>query len=604
MRSIKERIQICLHIASEMALCERFTPGQVRILEFLYTPPPGDPFRPVVIAAFRGMGKSTLAQLVMLERLDDNPDLKCAYISKTAEFAQKASSWCMTATKRVPYLNHLAPDTRDGRYSVKGWDVGCITRAEPSPSVSAHGIQNQITGTRANMLIVDDIETPLNSKTHSSRDELRVAVDELVAVGKPQQENGSGGCQTVVLGTFHSTTESIYLHYRKKCNAHMMLWPARVPEREDLSAYMGCLADPIMTMMERGLHGRPTDTRFNESVLLTKEAGMTPGGWRMQYQLNPAMQDEEKYPLKIRNLAVVNVNQQLPEVVVYQRAPEFAIREYEAPGHGQDNIFYRAAEVKGTYPADRAGSVMALDPAGGGKDEFAWSVMRTYNGNFFLQDIGGQAAEATEEFYRMLAEKAQFHKVKAIAVETNFGDLQLYRMALESNLKDIGYPCSVEEFKSGGMRKERRIAETLCPITQMHRLFIDEKVVEEDCRLIAQARDEEELSHSLFYQYTRLSEEDNSLLHDDRIDVVHMACAYFQEQVQHVQHQNYERRNEEYMYAMLPEHITGRKTVITLQRRQMGMTLEQAKEAAMLEGAGTRDRYSPVRGWNAKVVRR
>ena len=604
MRSIKESIQICLHIAQEMSLCERFTPGQVNILEFLYTPPPGDPFRPVVVAAFRGMGKSTLAQLMMLERLDNNPDLKCAYISKTAEFAIKASSWCMTATKRVPYLQYLAPDTKDGRYSVKGWDVSCISRVEPSPSVSAHGIQNQITGTRANLLIVDDIETAVNSRTHNSRDELRTAVDELVAVGKPQQENGSGGCQTVVLGTFHSTTESIYLHYRNKCNAHMMLWPARVPEREDLSAYMGCLASPIMTMMEHGLHGRPTDTRFTEAVLLTKEGGMTPGGWLMQMMLNPTMQDEQKYPLKIRNLAVVNVDRQLPELVVYRRSPDFAIPEYEAPGHGQDNIFYRAAEVKGTYPADRAGSVMALDPAGGGKDEFAWSVMRTYNGNFFLQDVGGQASEATEDFYRMLAEKAQFYKVKTILVETNFGSLQLYRMALESHLKDIGYPCSVEEFKAAGVRKERRIAETLCPITQNHRLFIDERVVADDCDQLAQARDEEELSYSFFYQYTRLSEEDNSLLHDDRVDVVYMACAYFQEQVQHVQQQNFDRRTAEYMYAMLPEHITGRKTVITLQRRMMGMTLDEAKEAARLEYGGLGERYSPVRGRNANIVRR
>ena len=216
-----------------MSLCECFTPGQVNILEFLYTPPPGDPFRPVVVAAFRGMGKSTLAQLMMLERLDDNPDLKCSYISKTADFAIKASAWCMTATKRVPYLQHLAPDTKDGRYSVRGWDVRCISRVEPSPSVSAYGYQNQITGTRGGLLIVDDIETAVNSKTHTSRDELRVAVDELVVVGKPREKDNSGGCRTVVLGTFHSTTESIYLHYRHKCNAHMMLWPGRVPEEEN-----------------------------------------------------------------------------------------------------------------------------------------------------------------------------------------------------------------------------------------------------------------------------------------------------------------------------------------------------------------------------------
>jgi hypothetical protein len=84
-----------------------------------------------------------------------------------------------TFTKRliaeIPELQHLQPDPqRNQRDSVEAFDVG-PARAHQAPSVKSAGIFGQITGSRANVIIADDIEVPKNSYTPGMRERLAEA---------------------------------------------------------------------------------------------------------------------------------------------------------------------------------------------------------------------------------------------------------------------------------------------------------------------------------------------------------------------------------------------------------------------------------------------
>ena len=57
---------------------------------------------------------------------------------------------------------------------------------DPSPSVKAVGITGQLTGSRADLIVGDDIEVAQNSDTQGKRDKLAEYVKEFDAVLKPE----------------------------------------------------------------------------------------------------------------------------------------------------------------------------------------------------------------------------------------------------------------------------------------------------------------------------------------------------------------------------------------------------------------------------------
>nr|WEM05546.1 terminase large subunit [Ralstonia phage BOESR1] len=83
------------------------------------------------------------------------------------------------------------------------------------------------------------------------------------------------------------------------------------------------------------------------------------------------------------------------------------------------------------------------------------------------------------------------------------------------------HKCLVEEVKHS-TQKEARIIDTLEPVMSNHRLIFDQKVIEEDYRTA-----EADIQYSLFYQMTRLTKERGALIHDDRIDALAIAVAYW-----------------------------------------------------------------------------
>ena len=76
----------------------------------------------------------------------------------------------------MPILNHLKP-REEQRASKISFDVGPAA-ASHSPSVKSVGITGQLAGSRADLIVADDIEIPNNSATQMMRDKLGESIKE------------------------------------------------------------------------------------------------------------------------------------------------------------------------------------------------------------------------------------------------------------------------------------------------------------------------------------------------------------------------------------------------------------------------------------------
>lgn len=567
-----ELVQFITALMRELHMAQYPTPGQLQLIQYLSTDAPRK-----VLGAFRGKGKSTLAAMTALWWLDVNPNEKVLIVSASGGRAEDMASWIFKTIHDVPWLHHMRPDTQSGRYSRVKFDVGSCTIVEQSPSIRAAGIYGQITGSRASKIIADDVETLQTALTQVQREKLRNAINEFEAIIKPDP-----GCEVVFLGTPHSSTDSIYFHLKRTLGYSMRLWPARVPDLAE--PYQGCLA-PLIAKQIPDRIGMATDTRFTDEELKRRELGMSPLQWRLQYMLDPTLSDLERYPLRCGDFMVMDLGAVIPETLRYEKAPTYKIDDLPCPGMAHDTSWYRPAQADGMVNLEDTPCVLALDPSGGGADEFAWAVLRVWNGNYFLLESGGRRGGVSEEFWQMLALTCKQRKVNEVLIETNFGDLSIYEQVMKPYLRAVGAECRFEPIRSN-IQKERRIIDTLAPLLQTHRIVVDRKVVEADRQVFEQAMDDAELSYSLFFQLTRISYDRGALVHDDRLDAFAMACAWFQEQAALDQKQQSDARRMEFIRAAVedrPGHFA-----MTADQMAFGMTLEQARQSnARKPGAGS-----------------
>jgi predicted unusual protein kinase regulating ubiquinone biosynthesis (AarF/ABC1/UbiB family) len=80
-------------------------------------------------------------------------------------------------------------------------------------------------------------------------------------------------------------------------------------------------------------------------------------------------------------------------------------------------------------------------------------------------------------------------------------------------------------------QKERRIIDTLEPVMMSHKLVISPEVIEDDYRTAMKYEQAVRQSKMLIYQLTRITTERGCLKHDDRLDALAIAVAYFTEQM-------------------------------------------------------------------------
>lgn len=482
------------------------TPVQYDIANYLQNGP-----RRSVIEAFRGVGKSWITSAFVCWLILNNPQLKILVVSASKERADAFSTFVKRLINEIPMLQHLKP--QDGqRDSVIAFDVGPAT-PDHSPSVKSVGITGQITGSRADILIADDVEVPNNSSTQMMRDKLSEAVKEFDAILKP-------GGRILYLGT-PQTEMSLYNQLPER-GYEVRIWPALYPELQQVIKYQGKLAPMITKALEASSDnaGMPTDPRrFDEKDLMERKSSYGKAGFALQFQLDTSLSDADRYPLKVSDLVIQNLNPTMGHLkVAWAAAPELCINDLPNVALTGDR-FYRPmwhADDMSEY----TGAVMSIDPSGRGKDETGYAVVKALAGNLFLTEAGGITGGYELETLEALAYAAKRNQVKYIVIEANFGD-GMFTQLLKPVLARI-YPCTVEEVKHS-TQKEARIIDTLEPVMSSHRLIVDQRVIQKD---FDTAKD---IKYSLFYQLTRITRERGALVHDDRLDALAIAVNYWVE---------------------------------------------------------------------------
>ena len=468
------------------------------------------------IEAFRGVGKSFIAAAFALWILCYHPQLKVLVVSASKNRADAFSTFVMRLIQEMDILAHLRPDDTQRNSRIE-FDVGPAL-ADQSPSVKSVGITGQITGTRADIIIADDVEVLNNSATSDMREKLTERTKEFSAVIKPLPT-----ARIIYLGT-PQTEDSIYNKLPETFDVR--IWPARVPTKEEAEKYGSQLAPYVRALMLTKEAGSTTDEqRFTDEDLLGREAEYGRTGFMLQFMLNTQLSDEDRFPLKIKDLIIMDVPKDKAPMTI-NWLPDYKREIKELPNLAmQGDRFYAPASSNETF-ANYASTVMAIDPSGRGKDETGYAVVKMLNGFLYVRRCGGLPGGYDNPTLQKLAMIAHDEGVNEIIIEANFGD-GMYQALFEPVVRKI-HPCSCIEVKHS-VQKERRMIDTLEPVLSRHKLIIDSTVIMDDYRTAQVYDADNKFAKTLIYQMTRVSYDKGSLKHDDRLDALSMAVAYHAE---------------------------------------------------------------------------
>jgi hypothetical protein len=139
------------------------------------------------IQAFRGVGKSWITGAFVLWTLFNNAEKKVMIISASKERADNMSIFLQKLIIETPWLAHLRPKSDEARWSRISFDVQCSPHQ--APSVKSVGITGQLTGSRADLMILDDIEVPGNSMTELMREKLLQLCTEVESILTPKDDS-------------------------------------------------------------------------------------------------------------------------------------------------------------------------------------------------------------------------------------------------------------------------------------------------------------------------------------------------------------------------------------------------------------------------------
>ena len=475
--------------------------------------------RRFILQAFRGIGKSFITCAFVVWKLWNNPDLKFMIVSASKERADANSIFIKRIIDLMPQLQELKPK-QGQRDAVISFDVG-PAKPDHSPSVKSVGITGQLTGSRADILIADDVEVPNNSATQAARDRLSELVKEFDAILKP-------GGTIIYLGTPQNEM-TLYRELEGR-GYTTTIWPARYPrDKKDWQSYGDRLAPMLQAELEEdpeSFYWRPTDeVRFDDTDLKERELSYGKAGFALQFMLNPNLSDAEKYPLKLRDLIVADLDP-ASSPMVYQWLPNPQNKREDVPNVGLMGDSYHTYQTVGSAFSSYTQKILVIDPSGRGKDETGYAVLYQLNGYIFAMEVGGMRGGYEDSTLEALAKIGRKWKVNEYVIEGNFGDgmyLELFKPVAARI-----HPAAVTEVKSKG-QKELRICDVLEPIMGSHRLIVNAAAIVQDYQTASDKDGVRNPIYSLFYQMTRISRERGALAHDDRLDALAIGVQFFVE---------------------------------------------------------------------------
>ena len=486
------------------------TRAQYAIADYLQSGP-----KRLQIQAFRGVGKSWITGAFVLWTLFNDPEKKIMIISASKERADNMSIFLQKLIIETPWLKHLQPKSEDSRWSRISFDVNCSPHQ--APSVKSVGITGQMTGSRADLMILDDIEVPGNSMTELMREKLLQLCTEAESILTPHDTS-----RIMYLGT-PQTTFTIYRKLAER-NYRPFVWPARFPK--DSTPYEGLIAPQLQEDLDNGAEPwEPTDPdRFNNEDLQEREASMGRSNYMLQFMLDTSLSDAEKFPLKMADLIVTSVNpSKAPDNIIWCSDPKNVLKDLPTVGLPGD-YFYSPMQLQGEW-TEYAETICAVDPSGRGTDETAACYLSQKNGLIYLHEVRAYRDGYSDSTLLDILKGCKKYNATTLVIETNFGD-GIVSELFKKHIQQTKQAIHIEEIRAN-VRKEDRIIDSLEPILNQHRLVVDRGVIDWDYKSNPESAPESRLLYMLFYQMSRMCRMKFAVKHDDRLDCLAMGVKYF-----------------------------------------------------------------------------
>ncbi|MEO1089170.1 MAG: phage terminase large subunit [Pseudomonadota bacterium] len=389
----------------------------------------------LLLMVFRDAGKSTLVGLFCGWLLANDSNLRVLVVAAEQGLATKMVRNVRGVLERHPVARAVVSPASGA------WASDALTlqreRELRDPSMLARGIGANLTGTRADVVICDDVEVPNTVDTPTKRADLRRRMAELSFILVP------GGLQ-LCIGTPHSH-ETIYADEAQ----------VKADERPFLADY-NRLVLPIVD--EAGRSRWPQ--RFPPKKIRALESEVGPSRFKSQMMLQPV--DLRDVRLDAGRLVSFAAD---VEVVSLNRT-----RELRLDGRRLKTVQCWWDPAYGS-PKGGDGSVVAV-------------AYTDEHGAFWLIDlaylrhdpsVATQVDEATQ-LCRQVVALARRHACPSMTLETN-GIGRFLPNLLRKAVRDVGARIAVREH-STSRNKDQRIVEAFDPVLAARSLHVHERVLE------------------------------------------------------------------------------------------------------------------------------
>jgi hypothetical protein len=403
----------------------------------------------LLLMVFRSAGKSTLAGLFAAWLLYRKADLRLLVLAADSTLAGKMVRNVKRIIERHPLCKNMKPKNADQ------WASDRFTVRRPmelrDPSMLARGISSNLTGSRADVIICDDVEVPNTCDTAEKREQLREWLAEISYVLVP------GGTQ-LYIGTPHNYY-SIYAH------------DPRTEVGEQTPFLNGFKRLEIPVLCPRGESAWPE--RFSPMALKHMKRQTGPNKFNSQMMLRPVNVAEGRLDPKLLrfydgeldytpelNTLFLNGKKLISASAFWD--PAFGSAKGD---HSVLAVIYTDEEGLNYLQHIEYISIQPSLPGLSGQSMDA--------PNKSGHDVNGATDEATQQC-RIVAQIAKEMRLPSIAVETN-GIGKFLPGLLRNELSNAKAPTTVKEITST-RNKDLRILEAFDAFMAARRLYVHKRV--------------------------------------------------------------------------------------------------------------------------------
>ncbi len=453
--------------------------------------------RNILVLASRGSAKSTFTAFYALWRLWRDPENETILVVSQGEsHARDMLRMVRDLIERSPVLGELTP-ADDSPDNMSQFVVGPATgQLGMSVSFRSIGITGQITGKRARLIILDDVETPKHDSAEAI-DKLSDQISEAHNVIVPGPQS-----RIIVLGTPQSQM-SLY---------------GRLVESGEWDVHRACLFQSDVLNGQEVFHSRWPD-RFSADDIAGRKRNMSARLFALHWRIDLSQAATDERPIRISSLSVVDLDPLLPTAPIVLRGGGGVISGLSKGNAAKDDNWRGVSEVS-SDSSPYTLTVAAVDPAGGlvGKgDAIGLAIASsTGGGAVIVRQAVGVRTETVQSSIQECARLIALHRANCVYVEQERDGL--FASQLSRELAARGYPLNVEPVTTGKQKKGARIIGTLVPAFASKRVFV--------CKAVLTSPDS---GIEFVNQLTGINYDGRRLKHDDIVDALSYAVAAFKD---------------------------------------------------------------------------